>query len=62
MHIFYTIEDFSAAIEIIPVTILSSYVIVLRYSKTYCSDACTKAVTDAVNVAGIYDSLLPVFR
>ena len=31
-------------------------------AKIYCSDACTKAVTDAVNVVGMYGSLFPVFR
>lgn len=27
-------------------------------AKVYCSDACTKAVTEAINVVGMYDSLL----
>ena len=27
-------------------------------TKIYCSDACTKAVTDAINLVGMYESLL----
>ena len=29
-------------------------------AKIYCSDACMKAVTEAINVVGMYDSLTPV--